>query len=299
MPTLELHNGYPLWHYVPNRPAAVIFVVLFACAAAYHAFVLFKHRLWFCLPFVVGGFYERQLLIYVQSVETIGYVGRFLAYDKTGELIPYMLQSIFLLLAPILFAASLYMTLGRVIRAIDGEESSIIRSKWITAIFVTGDIVSFMIQGGGAGLLVKADSASSQSTGQNIIIAELIFQILIFGIFCVVAFSFHSRFTRNGLVNCYLDIPWNSVLVMLYATSGLVMLRNIFRVVEYAMGQDGYLLSNEWCVYVFDGVPMFLAVVLFAARYPNRLYPRKRVDAAMELLDSVEQRKERDRKSSV
>lgn len=41
--------------------------------------------------------------------------------------------------------------------------------------------------------------------------------------------------------------------MMLYATSGLIMLRNIFRVVEYAMGQEAYLLSNEWCVYIFDG----------------------------------------------
>lgn len=232
-------------------------------------------------------------------VETVGYVGRVLAYDKTGELIPYMLQSIFLLLAPILFAASLYMTLGRVIRALDGEQYSILRSKWITTIFVTGDVVSFMIQGGGAGILVKADSASSQNTGQNIIIGGLIFQILIFGIFCVVALSFHRRFAKRGLVNCYLDIPWSSVLMMLYATSGLIMLRNIFRVVEYAMGQDGYLLSNEWCVYVFDGVLMFLAVALFAARYPNRLYPRERADSATELMDSVERRKEREAQLSV
>lgn len=62
-------------------------------------------------------------------VETVGHVGRFLAYDKTGELIPYMLQSIFLLLVPILFAASLYMTLGRVIRALDGEQYFILRLK--------------------------------------------------------------------------------------------------------------------------------------------------------------------------
>lgn len=33
-----------------------MFVILFACATAYHSFLLFKHRLWFCLPFVIGGF---------------------------------------------------------------------------------------------------------------------------------------------------------------------------------------------------------------------------------------------------
>ncbi|TQV91613.1 RTA-like protein [Cordyceps javanica] len=280
MPTLELHNGYPLWKYIPNRPAAAIFIALFALATCYHTFLLFRHRLWFCLPFVIGVFFE-----------TIGYVGRFLAYDKTGELIPYMLQSIFLLLAPILFAASLYMTLGRVIRAVDGEKYAIVRSKWITTTFVTGDIVSFMIQGGGAGILVKADSASSQNLGQNIVIGGLVFQILIFGIFCVVALSFHLRFSRNGLVNCYLDISWQSVITMLYVTSGLVMVRNVFRVIEYSMGQDGYLLSNEWCVYVFDGLLMLLAVALFAAKCPNRLYAKHRSGTAMETLGSLDRPK--------
>ncbi len=210
-----------------------------------------------------------------------------------------MLQSIFLLLAPILFAASLYMTLGRVIRAVDGEQHSIIRSKWITTIFVTGDVVSFMIQGGGAGILVKADSASSKNLGQNIIIGGLIFQILVFGVFCVVALTFHRRFARKGLVSCYLDIPWGSVINMLYATSGLIMIRNVFRVVEYAMGHDGYLLSNEWCVYVFDGVPMVLAMALFAVRYPNRLYPKNRSSTGMELLNSTEEQKRREAESSA
>ncbi|KAJ3497952.1 hypothetical protein NLG97_g1497 [Lecanicillium saksenae] len=288
MPTLETHNGYPLWNYIPSRPASAIFIVLFALATAYHTFLLFKNRHWFCLPFVIGGFFE-----------TIGYVGRFLAYDKTGELIPYMLQSIFLLLAPILFAASLYMTLGRVIRAVDGEEYSIVRSKWITAIFVTGDVVSFMIQGGGAGMLVKADSASSHDLGQNIIIGGLIFQILIFGIFCVVSLSFHLRFARNGLVNCYLDVPWAAILKMLYATSGLVMVRNVFRVVEYATGQDGYLLTNEWCVYVFDGLLMFLAMIFFALRYPSHLYSKYRPGTGLELLNRGDSAKSQDRKSGL
>lgn len=200
---------------------------------------------------------------------------------------PYMMQSVFILLAPILFAASLYMTLGRVIRAVDGERYSIIRSKWITAIFVTGDIVSFMIQGGGAGMLVKADSKSSQDLGQNIIIAGLIFQILIFGIFCVVSLSFHLRFSKVGAVDCYSGLPWQSVVNMLYLTSALVMVRNVFRVIEYAMGQNGYLLANEWCVYVFDGALMFSAMLLFAVKYPSRLFPGKRPGSGVELLGAV------------
>lgn len=55
MPTLETHNGYALWHYVPNRPAAIIFTVLFASVTAYHVTLMIRRRLWFCIPFVIGG----------------------------------------------------------------------------------------------------------------------------------------------------------------------------------------------------------------------------------------------------
>ena len=55
MPTLETHNGYPLWLYIPSRPAAIIFVMLFAGTTVYHIFLLLRNRLWFCIPFVIGG----------------------------------------------------------------------------------------------------------------------------------------------------------------------------------------------------------------------------------------------------
>lgn len=41
------------------------------------------------------------------------------------------------------------------------------------------------------------------------------------------------------------------------------MVRSIFRVVEYIMGHDSYLLANEWPLYIFDAVLMFFVIVLF------------------------------------
>jgi hypothetical protein len=59
------------------------------------------------------------------------------------------MQSLLLLLAPALFAASIYMVLGRIIRLTDGESHSLIRASWLTKIFVTGDVLSFLAQSGG------------------------------------------------------------------------------------------------------------------------------------------------------
>lgn len=55
MAGLESHNGYYLWHYVPNIAAAVIFIVVFAIVTGAHVWRMVQTRLWFCLPFVIGG----------------------------------------------------------------------------------------------------------------------------------------------------------------------------------------------------------------------------------------------------
>jgi hypothetical protein len=55
MPTLQTHDGYVLWHYIPSRPAAIVFVVLFALATIGHGVKMIQKRMWFCLPFVIGG----------------------------------------------------------------------------------------------------------------------------------------------------------------------------------------------------------------------------------------------------
>lgn len=59
------------------------------------------------------------------------------------------MQTLLILVAPALFAASIYMVLGRIILLVDGEELSLIRKKWLTKIFVTGDVLSFVMQGAG------------------------------------------------------------------------------------------------------------------------------------------------------
>jgi hypothetical protein len=203
---------------------------------------------------------------------------RAIAKDQTEKLMPYVLQSTFLLVAPALFAASVYMVLGRVIRSLNAESLSIVPVKWLTKIFVCGDVISFVVQAGGAGIMVTADS---MTTGENIILAGLFVQIVIFGLFAVTAAIFHSRFRkRNPDASRDHGKRWEQIMVMLYVVSVLIMIRSIFRVVEYAMGHDGYPLQNEWTLYVFDGVLMFGVVGMFAWRFPSDMGRRATIAAA-------------------
>ena len=84
-------------------------------------------------------------------VEAIGYIARAVSSTQspnwsTG---PYIIQSLLLLLAPPLFAASIYMVLSRLIKLTHGEQYSIISARWLTAVFVSGDVVSFLAQSTG------------------------------------------------------------------------------------------------------------------------------------------------------
>lgn len=62
---------------------------------------------------------------------------------------PYIIQSLLLLLGPALLAASIYMVLGRIIGLLDAGDLSVIRPKWLTKIFVAGDVLSFLAQSAG------------------------------------------------------------------------------------------------------------------------------------------------------
>lgn len=63
---------------------------------------------------------------------------------------PYIIQSALILIAPAFLAASIYMTLGRIIRMVHAEQYAVIRLSWMTKIFVTGDVLSFLMQASGA-----------------------------------------------------------------------------------------------------------------------------------------------------
>lgn len=196
----------------------------------------------------------------------VGYGGRIAANNATNQLGPYIIQSVFLLVPPSLFAASIYMTLGRVMRGLGthAEQLSIIRVNWLTKTFVIGDTFSFLIQSSGAGYQA---AGSNSNMGETIVIVGLVIQIAFFGLFVFSAAIFHKRY--NARLGAHAGFDWEKIMLMLYATSALILVRSIFRIVEYAGGSEGYLLTTEWPLYIFDSVLMLGVMVVFYYWYPN------------------------------
>ncbi|KAI9146731.1 Protein RTA1 [Paramyrothecium foliicola] len=262
-------DEFKLYLYNPSVAAAVIFALLFSGVSIWHCRILHLQKIWSFIPFTIGCI-----------VEMMGYAAR--AHSATQSpnwsLMPYILQSVLILLGPAFFAASIYMVLGRLIRFLEAEHLSMIRVGWLTKLFLLGDILSFFGQGGGGGLLASAKDKRTQDLGNTVIIIGLAVQVIFFGGFMVVTAIFHKRIAQrptNKSQNT--DAPWEMFLVVLYISSVLIMVRSVFRMVEYAQGHNGALISKEIYVYTLDGLLMFAVAVIFAVRHPCAIFAHKKL----------------------
>lgn len=255
------------YEYTPSKAAAAIACVLFGLATLVMLvqFIMgliskrgsksSKRLVLTLIPFLIGGF-----------AEFIGYIGRIMSGNDTKALGPYIMQSTLLLVAPALFAATIYMTLGRIIYKMDCEHLSLIPLKWLTKIFVIGDVLSFLMQGSGGGLMAK----SNYDIGEKLVIIGLFVQIGFFGLFIIVMGLFQYRVLREPS-SCSITLRyqpskyrnWQMIIVTLFLCSVLIFVRSIVRVVEYLQGQEGYIISHEVFLYLLDGLPMFLNMLLF------------------------------------
>ncbi|CZR67152.1 related to RTM1 protein [Phialocephala subalpina] len=251
-----------LYNYVPSFGAAIVFTALFGITSIVHFIKLIRTRTWFFIPFLIGGLFE-----------TVGFAARAVSAHQFPNYteVPEIIQAILILVAPALFAASIYMSLGRIIILTNGEKYAIIRRTWLTKIFVLGDIVSFLAQAGGAGL--QAGGKTDQiKNGERIVKIGLLIQIVFFGLFILTSIIFHQRLSRHlWLRQSTAKIPWKKHIFALYISSALIFVRSIFRLAEYSQGSDGNIIQHEWYQYVFDAALMVGVMVLFVVMHPGEI----------------------------
>jgi hypothetical protein len=210
---LPYKGGCYLWKYVPSLALAVTYLALFAILSIAHTWKMFRYRVWFCLPFAVGGYREyllRSMFVawkltgMATSVEVVSCLGRIIARNTTDELMPYIIQSFFCLFVAV---------------------------------------------------AILFDRRYRRRT----------------------AGGFKSLATSSGLDQPgHLSEPpfdWKKLMLMLYETSGLILFRCIFRIVEYIMGPDAYLLATEWPLFAFDLTLMVITMVLFYVWHPVLIKP--------------------------
>lgn len=292
-PVLNGTQVVVFYHYRPNKPAGFAFLALFAIATLAHLVYLFRLRAWFFIPLVLGGIgmfpetvrlplplasYIRATLpspaalTLASTAEVFGYYGRAWSADEPNLVGPWILQNFLLLSAAPLIAATIYMTLGRLILALDAARHSIISPRWLAKIYMLIDVACLGTQIAGTVLPASGDEAVMEIS-RNVVLGGLVAQVVALGFF--VFMTWHARRgIRKGKVWAVMVDPglrWENHFRALEAVTCLVIVRSLVRLVEYAQGEDGFVRTHEVFIYLFDAALMLLAMVVYLVLHPARL----------------------------
>jgi hypothetical protein len=125
-------------------------------------------------------------------------------------------------------------------------------------------------------------AGGSQGAGSAMVIAALGMQLVVILVFVLLAGIFHRRITRAELETKAVRI----VLITLYFSMALILIRSIYRLVEHlgnteidlgdieALEALSPIMRYEWYFYVFEATVMFLNSALWNVFNPGRFLPR-------------------------
>jgi hypothetical protein len=66
--------------------------------------------------------------------------------------------------------------------------------------------------------------------------------------------------------------PWQAFMAVLYLTSALIMVRSVFRMIEYAQGHNGALISKEIYAYMLDALLMIVVAAILTVHHPSAIF---------------------------
>jgi RTA1 like protein len=203
---------------------------------------------------------------------TAGYAFRYVSAGTPSAMYPYIGQSLCIILPPSLYAATIYMIYGRLVVFVNAAEASIIRPTRVTKIFVCGDVLAFFMQASGGGMMAQASMADM---GQKIMLFGLFVQLFFLGFFLCISLVFWKRMSKSSkryAIPQYGKHSWDLLLKMVVAAAVIIICRCVFRVIEFAQGHTGYLVSHELFMYLFDAAPMLIVQVMMHFVYAAQVF---------------------------
>ncbi|GAB1315715.1 hypothetical protein MFIFM68171_05925 [Madurella fahalii] len=267
-PSQPVFSGPSVWSYSPVFSLAIIGAVLFGLTALYLSYLtLIRHRTRYFICAVLSGI-----------TETVGFALRCWSIRNQSNLPLYITSLSFLVLSPLLLAASVYLLLGRLIQAVLPPSHhhllGSLHARHITAVFVGLDILAAIVQSAGTVVAAAANWNGPRAlTGVDILVAGLALQTAAFVAFVLVLarFAFIARDKGDGLraVRQNAPVGWQRLMVAEAVSAVLILFRCIYRLAEFAGGVTGYAFRTEWLFWVFDGFAMLVATGVFCIWHPG------------------------------
>ncbi|KAK6355200.1 hypothetical protein TWF696_004317 [Orbilia brochopaga] len=275
------------YQYNGSTPAAIAGVACFCLLLAFSAWRMCTARAWFMVTNIVA------LLM-----EVVGLGARVVSVNSPGNLAAYVVSTVLITLAPSVQAANVYMLAGRTIRRSTPLQSQNFRTLWLnprylTATFLTQDIISFAVQLIGVGMLLNAIAGASSGdiqSGQqlqhalNVLVVGFAGQIVTLCVFMAVIVRFHmkSREWRvvvraRGLVER--ERVMGVGFYFAHMATLLLLIRTLYRLNEFvaeARGWDIFLVTQEWPFWVCEMAVVFLLFLsCVVPEYPGAWFTRR------------------------
>ncbi|KAF9324834.1 hypothetical protein BG006_000198 [Podila minutissima] len=298
---INMDNG-PL-AYQPSIAGNIIFGILYfvlGVAFSYHIHV-HRSRWAICLP--AGAI-----------ASAVGFFMRPIIDADDLQLGPFIASNILVIASPSAFLAFNYMLYGRFITAIDpkfgnvatnasttilaedgtkqpkgslreSSKFSFIPPLIVGRIFIISDISTFMVQVVAGSMQGQAgdDNPELANIGDKLFLAAVSVQGLsycLFTLLLTVALmrlvvdrrSNKSHALEGGMLG--LGKQTTFIAVGFYISSLFIILRSVYRVVEYTQGHQGYLISHEVYLFILDAAPLVLAIGIWSFIWPTILLDR-------------------------
>ncbi|RSL75155.1 hypothetical protein CEP51_011140 [Fusarium floridanum] len=257
------------WGYVRYRPTVAgnaVFLAVMAILAIAQVYLGIRHKtrifmITMCLGLVT---------------ETVGYISRVLLNGNPFSRDYFLWYLITLTIGPVFIAASIYLTLGRLV-VVHGEAISRIKPRTYTTFFLGCDIVSLVVQAVGGGIAASTPVTNQHmiDVGTNILVAGLSIQVACLFAFSACSLEFFWRVRRNpelrnpefaDLVN---SKKFKMFLFALFGATACLFIRTVFRSVELSEGFAGKLANQEIEFMILDGVMVILACISLTIFHPG------------------------------
>lgn len=110
----------------------------------------------------------------------------------------------------------------------------------------------------------------TREIGNALTKSGLILQVIMFGLFVLLAAVFHTRARKRGV--CTKNI--RTVLIILYISCTIITARCIYRIVEFFEYGSGPLHDSEAYFWVFEATIMFINTAMLNVWHPGKYLPR-------------------------
>ena len=257
-----------LYPYKPSQALPIVFAVIVSTLALIHVYQAFVRYKWFHF----GLIFTWASLVWIS-----GFVCRALAAYNVDNVDLFISQYVLILAGPVLYAASEYFILGRLLAYLP-YHTPIHPERVLSTFLFLSAAVEALTASGSSTVAKSSQTSSGRAVGLNLIKAGLLLQSVVELCFLSLVALVEYRCRKGGRLTDRVRV----VCYVLYTTSMMMLVRCIFRAVQGFQEAD-CVLSNpncsaidrhEWFLWVFEVANITVFIAVLAVFHPGRYLPR-------------------------